>query len=175
MPTEEKTETKTEEKTVEKTEDKGELGEGGKKALDDERRARKEAEREAKAAKDELDKLRAATMSDSEKAIAEAKAEGRKEALSEANARLVRAEIKSAAAGKLADPQDAAHFLGDLNRFVDDKGDIREKDITTAIDELVKSKPYLSRKSGSADGGQRGNGTEPSDMNDLIRQRMGRS
>jgi hypothetical protein len=57
------------------------LGEGGKAALIAERVARQQAEREAKAVKRDLEALKAQSMSDAEKAVAAAKAEGRTEAL----------------------------------------------------------------------------------------------
>lgn len=74
--------------------------------------------------------------------------------------RIVKAEVRAAAAGKLADPADAYKFL-DLDEFeVDDDGNVNEDDIADAIDDLVKKKPYLAvqdgrRFKGSADGGTR--------------------
>lgn len=58
---------------------------------------------EAKAHAAELDKLRAAAMSDQDKAVAEAKAEGRTEALREAGTRIVEATIRAGAAGRSVD------------------------------------------------------------------------
>lgn len=148
------------------------LGDAGKRALDAERDARRQAEKAAKDAQTELEKLRSASMSDQEKAVAAAKAEGRDEALKTANERLVRAEVKAAAAGKLADPGDALGLLGDLSAFIDKSGDVDTKAITSAIDELVKAKPYLSAKpgNGSGEGGPRGGNAngEPS-MDDWLR------
>lgn len=152
----------------------GDLGDAGKRALDEERNARKTAEKAARDAKAELDKLRKDSMSDQEKAIADAKAEVRQEVLAQANSRLLRAEVRAAAAGKLADPDDAARLL-DLDSFVDDEGDIDSKAIKSAIDKLVAAKPYLSAKpgSGSGEGGARGGSasSEPT-MDDLIRQKV---
>src|SRR5690625_6678195 len=71
-------------------------------------------------------KLAAATPKD------QADADRRKvesEALAKANARIVRSEVKAAAAGKLADPSDAYKFL-DLDQFeVDDDGNVDEDEI----------------------------------------------
>jgi len=134
----------------------------------------------ADAAEAELDKLRKATQSEQEKAIAEAKAEGRSEALDVANARFVKAAVITAAAGKLADPSDAAALL-DLSDFkVDDDGNVDEKAIAAAIEKLVETKPHLAgkgagRPSGDGGGGPRGDPAGGSkSMNDLIREKAGR-
>lgn len=153
-----------------------ELGEAGKAALDAERRAHREAERARKALQTELDELKKKTMTDSERAVAEAKAEGRKEALAEANSKLLRAEIRTAAADKLADPGDAAVLLGDIDRFLDKDGEPDSKAIASAIDALVKAKPYLA-KAGSRQAPLSGGGAKPSSglsINDDIRARAGR-
>lgn len=149
------------------------LGEAGKKALNDERSARKAAEKAAKDAREELEQLRTAGLSDTEKKIAEAKADGRKTALVEANQRILRSEIRSAAAGKLADPADAAALLGDLDQFLDKDGEPDTKAITSAIDALVKAKPYLA-SAGSGPKPLPGGGAKPSNgfsINDDIRAR----
>lgn len=146
------------------------LGDAGKKALAEERAARATAEREAKAAKAELAKIQKSNMSDQEKAIAEAKAEARKEALGEANSRVLRSEIRAAAGGKLADPSDAPALLGDLSRFLNDDGDIDSKTVSSAIDELVKAKPYLAPA--GRPGRLPGGGAKPSEgvsMDDWLR------
>lgn len=171
--------------TEETTEEEGSASGGDGDELERIRDALKSANADAKkhrlaarAAKEELDKLRADGQSEAEKAIAKAKAEGGAEALQKANARVLRAEVKAIAAGKLADPADAVHFL-DLSDFeVSEDGDVDSKAIARAIDHLVKEKPYLAtgakRTNGSADGGARGGGGAGTSMNDLIRQRMGR-
>ncbi|MFI2367296.1 hypothetical protein [Streptomyces sp. NPDC018833] len=79
-------------------------------------------------------------------------------ALAKANARILRAEVKAAAAGKLADPADAYKFL-DLDQFeVDDDGNVDSEEVAEAIEDLIKSKPYLAaatakRFQGTGDGG----------------------
>lgn len=152
------------------------LGDAGKAALAAERAARKAAEKAAKDAGAELEKLRKASMTDTEKAIAEAKAEGRQAAMAEANQRLLRSEIRAAAAGKLADPDDAPLLLGDLDGFLDAQGEPNTKAISSAIDGLVKAKPYLA-SAGSRPGPLPGGGAKPSkgsDINAEIRQMAGR-
>lgn len=152
------------------------LGDAGKRALEEERSGRKAAEKAARDAQAELDKLRKDSMSDQERAVAEAKAEARAEVLTQANQRLLRAEVRAAAAGKLADPDDALGLL-DLPSFMDDDGEINTKAIKSAIDKLVSSKPYLSARpgNGSGEGGARGGNanTEPS-MDDWLRAKAGR-
>src|SRR5690625_7382824 len=90
-------------------------------------------------------KLAAATPKD------QADADRRKvesEALAKANARIVRSEVKAAAAGKLADPSDAYKFL-DLDQFeVDDDGNVDVDEIAEAIDGLIKNKPYIASHDG---------------------------
>lgn len=79
-------------------------------------------------------------------------------ATAKANARILRSEVRAAAKGRLADPRDALTFL-DLEQFeVDDNGQVDEDEINDAIDDLLKSKPYLAaqggrRFQGTADGG----------------------
>lgn len=157
----------------------GALGEAGKKAIAAERaraaaaeRERQAVERERDALTAELTKLREASQSDSEKAIERARREAveqtRKEITATTNRRLVVSEIRAAAGGRLTDPLDAVRLL-DVDSFkVSDDGDVDDKAITKAIDELLTAKPYLAsgskRVEGSADAGARPaskNGHEP--------------
>jgi hypothetical protein len=88
--------------------------------------------------------------------------------------RAVRAEVRAIATGEFADPTDAHLYLGDLSRFVDDKGDIDSKAIESALQEVEKSKPHLRAAARTDVGiGPRGNSTA-SDMNTLIRAGRGR-
>lgn len=124
------------------------LGDKGKQALNRmkekwqaERTKRRQAEqeRDAASATDEAE----ATRREVESA-----------ALSKANNRIVRSEVKAAAKGVLADANDAFRFL-DLDQFeVDDDGDVDEDEIAAAIADLVEKKPYLA-----AQGGKRFQGT----------------
>ena len=151
------------------------LGDAGKKALAAEREARKAAEKAAKDAAAELEELRKAAMSDSEKAVAEAREAGRSEALAAANARIVRAEVMAAATGVLKDPADAIGFL-DLDQFtVTDSRDVDAEAIKSAIDSLVKAKPYLSPGPTPPASLPGGSATEPatgSNPNDWLRSAL---
>ncbi len=163
------------ETTQTEADDQG-LGDAGKRALDAERTARREAEKALKQAQAELDAAREAAMSETERLIAQARREARDEALSEAHTRLVRAEARALATGKLADPSDISSFI-DLTTFeVDADGNVDSAAITAAIDALIKSKPYLAaqRVGGDADAGARGAAPRTTgSMNDLIRRAAG--
>ncbi|MDT0568872.1 hypothetical protein RM704_15575 [Streptomyces sp. DSM 3412] len=75
-----------------------------------------------------------------------------------ANTRILKAEIRAAAAKKLADPRDALRFI-DLEQFeVGDDGEVDAEEIAEAIEDLIKDKPYLGaatakRFQGTGDGG----------------------
>lgn len=74
------------------------------------------------------------------------------EALSKANERILKAEIRAAAASRLADPNDALRFI-DLDGFeVGDDGEVDRESITAAIEELVGAKPYLAAQGGTTTG-----------------------
>ena len=101
------------------------------------------AEREA-ARQAQLMRRGFVSASAEEKAVAAARAEGRTEALTAANARLVRAEVKAAAAGVLNDPDDAVNLLN-LDEFeVDEDGEVDAKAIKAAVQRLADAKPYLA-------------------------------
>ncbi len=127
------------------------LGDPGKKAL----ATMKTKLAAAKAELRELRKVKAAA-DDAEPTPEQA-------AQAKANTKILRAEIRAAAKGVLADPTDAYKFL-DLTEFeVDDDGEVDREQLDDALAELVKSKPYLAatkgpgkRFQGGADGGPRG-------------------
>jgi hypothetical protein len=134
--------------------------------------ARKHEERaksNALAAK-ELEKVRAAAMSEQEKAVAAAKAEGLTEAQRTAAPRLVRAELRAAAAEAGLGKEALDGFLeyADLNRFVDDSGEPDGKAIAAAVKRLGGT-----GKRTDFDGGARTSAGKPGDMNALIRQHAG--
>jgi hypothetical protein len=83
-------------------------------------------------------------LSEHERALAEARAEATREERERWQERLVAAEVRAAAAGRLADPDDAR--LADLSDVtVDDDGVIDRKGIEHALDTLVKAKPHLAK------------------------------
>lgn len=151
-----------------------------------ERRAKENADAAKRATEAEarLAEIENSSKSDHEKEIdkvrTEAAEEARKEATAAANRRIVTAEVKAIAAGKLADPTDAVRLL-DLEEFVlNDDGEVDTKAVNDAVTRLLKEKPYLAadtkRKHGDGDQGARGrSGSNSGSMNDLIRQKAGRA
>lgn len=146
------------------------LGDAGKRAIESERKAARAAERKAKELEKRLAEIESANQTESEKAIAAARAEGRTEALSVANTRIVSAEIKSAASGVLANP-DLAVRLIDASQFeVDEDGNVDTRAIAAEVQRLVKDEPYLA--AGAKPAPLPGGGATPSQgssMDDALR------
>lgn len=142
-------------------------GRGGKQAvlaeLAEARKARRAAEKE-------IEKLRAASLSDQERAVAEAKLAGANEASAAVTPRLVRAELRAAAADAGLPKEALDGFLeyADLNRFVKD-GEPDDKAIAAAVKRLAGG----AGKPADFDGGARGGTAKPLDMSALIRQKAG--
>lgn len=137
------------------------LGDAGKKALDAMKADRNQARDDLKALRAEFDAFKAkADGKEAEHAAAIEAQRVKDEALAAANARILSAEVRASAAGKLADPQDALRFI-DLSSFeVADDGSVDGSAITAAIEDLIKTKPYLAvqdgkRFQGTADAGAR--------------------
>lgn len=132
--------------------------------LERERKVRQKLERDFK-------KLQEQNQTEAEKALEAARAEGRAEANSVANTRLLRAELKAAASGVLQDPDDAVRLL-DLDEFeVGDDGEIDTKALRAAVDRLAAAKPYLA--AGAKPAPLPGGGATPSrdsSMDDFLRQ-----
>lgn len=138
-----------------------ELGDAGKQAIDRMKEAKKAAEAEARETKAALAALQAKL--DGKEAEHKAEQEAQRvqsEALAKADERILKAEVRAAAAAKLADPADALKFI-DLSEFeVGSDGEVDSSAIAQAIDDLITSKPYLASASGgrfqgSADAGAR--------------------
>jgi hypothetical protein len=132
----------------------------------------------------EYDRLQEEQKSEIEKATGRAAKEASDKASAEADARwasrIIRTEVKAAAAGKLADPEDATRFI-DLAQFkLGNDGEVDTKAIAKAVDELVKEKPYLAvngTRTGrqNHDAGARTPASGGEDMNSLIRRAAGRT
>jgi hypothetical protein len=116
---------------------------------------------QAKELKAELEALKATAEGREKEHAADIERQRAKdEALAVANQRILSAELKAAAKGKLADPADASLFinLGDFE--VSDAGDVDTDALTAAIDDLISRKPHLAagkprRFEGDADAGQK--------------------
>ncbi len=146
------------------------LGDAGKRAIEAERRAARAAEKRAKDLEKRLAEIEAANQTESEKAITAARAEGRTEALSVANTRIVKAEIKSAASGVFANPELAVRLI-DASAFdVDEDGNPDTKAIRAEVQRLVDAEPYLA--AGAKPAPLPGGGATPSrdsSMDDFLR------
>jgi hypothetical protein len=142
------------------TEGAAALGDAGKKALDAMKAERNEAKAEAKRFADEFAALRAQVEGrEAEHAATLAAQAVKDEALSAANQRILKAEVRAQAASKLNDPKDALLYL-DLSGFeVGEDGEVDGDAVAAAIDKLITDKPYLAaqgtRFKGEADGGTR--------------------
>lgn len=138
------------------------LGDPGKKALAAQKAKWKEERDRRKALERQLAEATKPKGDGDEPTPDQIRAEAEQAATAKANARIIRAEVRAAAAGKLADPKDALKFL-DLDAFeVDDNGEIDTDEIADAITDLIKNKPYLARATqrfqGTGDGGSRNGG-----------------
>ena len=136
------------------------LGDAGKKALDAMKAERNEAKAETKRLSDEFAALKAQIEGrEAEHAATLAAQAVKDEALSAANQRILKAEVRAQAASKLNDPKDALLYL-DLSGFeVGEDGEVDGDAVASAIDKLITDKPYLAaqgtRFKGEADGGAR--------------------
>lgn len=149
------------EKPAEKVDGEDALGDKGKKALDAMKAERNRVREEARQMREELEALKAQV----EGREAEYKAEQEKRAaeqaaLDKANERILKAEVRAAAAGKLSDPADALRFIDLSSLEVSDDGEVDADAIASAISDLITNKPYLAvqdgkRFQGDADAGTR--------------------
>lgn len=139
------------------------LGDAGKKALQAEREARKEAEKQRKSIADELEALKATIAGREAEHQAAIEAQRIKdEALAVANKRIVAAEIRVAAKGILADPEDALAFIDTSSFEVSPDGAVDQDAIAEAISALLAKKPHLAARGGTqvpADPSQGGKAT----------------
>jgi len=146
------------------------LGDAGKKALDAMKAERNAAREAAKKAADELEALKAQAEGREAEHKAQQDAQRLKdEALAVANERILKAEVRAAAASKLTDPQDALRFLNLSDFEVGSDGEVDASQVAKAIDDLIASKPYLAaqggqRFQGSADGGARNDATKTAQL-----------
>lgn len=118
------------------------LSDPGKQALDRMKAKARAALERARVAEAKLNELTPAD--DAERITREAESR----ALAKANGRILSAEIRAAAAGKLSDPTDALTFI-DLSQFdVGDDGEVDQDEIAEAIADLLTKKPYLAAQGG---------------------------
>jgi hypothetical protein len=135
------------------------LGDAGKRALDSMKSKWKAERTQRQALERQIAEASAAPAEGSETPDLDAiKRQAASEATAKANARILRSEVKAAAAGKFADVSDAILNL-DLTAFeVDENGDVDADEIAEAIQEVLTRKPHLAaatakRFQGTGDGG----------------------
>ncbi|MGA5629802.1 hypothetical protein ACPCTH_33540 [Streptomyces cellulosae] len=131
------------------------LGDPGKKALA-KLREQVKAERDARRAAEK----RLADVEQVDEATKKQR-EAEAEALAKANDRILKAEVRTAAKGVLADPADAFRFLSLDDFDVSPDGEVDTGQLAQALADLVREKPYLGAKGtdafrDSGDGGARG-------------------
>ncbi|SDM46570.1 hypothetical protein SAMN04487981_101610 [Streptomyces sp. cf386] len=112
-----------------------------------------------KTAADELEALKAANMSEQEKAVKAAKADGRTAALAEAAPQIAQARLEAAAARAGVDLGEFAEFI-DLTKFVGDGGQVDDKAIQAAVTKFSKLAPKGAGRSGGDMGGGGGSGDQ---------------
>ena len=163
----EATETSTEATTTD--EGSAALGDAGKKALDAMKAKWKDADKLAKDHAAALAALQAkldGKESEHQQSLEAQRAKD--EAIAAANQRILSAEVRAAAAGKLNDPADALAYI-DLTSFeVGEDGAVDSEAIGSAIADLISKKPYLAaqggRFQGGVDGGARNDATKPTQL-----------
>lgn len=152
---------------VESSEQADSLGDAGKRALEKERAARREAEKLIKEYEQELSRLRRANA-----AIRGTDLEQiRQEIAAEFAAQILAAEIKAEAKGRLADPSDASRYPEYFEGVK--AGD--SKSISAALDRLLSDKPHLAAERpakgwGDVGGGQREDADSPASPLDRMRR-----
>lgn len=126
------------------------LGDPGKRALDT-MKAKLAAEKAAKKAlQDQLAALTAPKPGD-EKTPEDYQREADERAMSKANERILKAELKAAAKDILIDPTDADRL--DLSQFEPDaNGNFDAEEIADALKDLVKLKPHLGKPAAQSGG-----------------------
>ncbi len=120
----------------------------------------------------ELEKQQRASMTEHERAVADAEKRGAQSAAQQFSQRLVRAEFSQLARGRNPG-YDVAVVLDDLNlaRYITDDGEPDIKALTAAVERIVPVPEHNPRPTGNADLGARDSG-RPQDMNALIRSRL---
>lgn len=153
------------------------LGPPGEKALEEWKKRAKAAEKTAKESTEKLAKFEEASKSEQEKALDKARKEATDAATAEVSGkfrtRILNAEVKARAAGKLAYPDDAPRLLDlDADELFDEDGEVKAADIDKAIEALIESRPRLKadpsdgRPVGDDDAGK-GSGGEAKRLEDM--------
>lgn len=159
------------------------LGPEGEKALAAFKKRAREAEKQSKELADELAKIKDANKSEQEKALDKARKEATEAATADVTSgfqkRILNAEVKARAAGKLAYPDDAPRLLDlDVAELFDEDGEVKADVIDRALDALVESRPRLKadphdgRPAGDDDAGK-GSGAGKADAEKSVEDWIG--
>ncbi len=153
------------------------LGEGGISALRSEREARKAAEADLATLRTELDDLRRSQLSDQDKALEDARQQGRDEATTEYQDRLLNSDIRAAAAAKFADPSDAVALIP--RDGLPDGSEVDTEALNRALDALLEAKPHLAATRPSGVPPLAGSSNDPGpasrgSLDDVLRQAIAR-
>ena len=124
---------------------------------------------QARTATTELDKVRQSSMSEAEKAIAEAEARGRTAATADFGKRLARSALETAAAKRNPEFDIAGLDYVDMSRLMGEDGEPDAKAIAAAVERLVPAPTGAP----SFDGGARKTPPATGDMNSIIRRAAG--
>jgi hypothetical protein len=160
----ETTDTEIEEVESEEQEPEEDPTAGLKKALAAERKAHKDAARELRTLKEERE---LASKAPDEQALELARREAVEEATKKANARIVSAEIRAAAATRVKNPSLAVKLIDASAIEVDDDGEVDADALASAIDTLLAAYPELAATApgfGSADQGAKGRTAAPAQL-----------
>lgn len=123
----------------------------------------------------QYDALEAASRTDQERAVEEARRAAAAEAIAATAPRLVAAEFRAAAAGTGIKPEQLSELLEDLDlsKYLDKKGEVDVDRIQRKITALAPAPPEPSFP--DLGGGRRGDAPTSADMNRLLRQTLGRA
>jgi len=149
-------------------------------AYEAEKGKRREQDAELRRIRDEFESFKAkAEGKEKEYEVAQERLRVQAEADAKANEKILKAEVRAAATGKLSDPADALRFLDLSGIEVGVNGEYDSTAVANLIDDLIKSKPYLAaqggqRFQGAADGGARNDATKPPQLNKVDLERMSR-
>ena len=137
------------------------------KALHAERQTVKELKAELAKLSKAQEKARLESLSETERAIEEAKKAGFEEAMNSVKAEMTRSKVTAAAAAAgFADPADASGFLNVEDLQTDE-------DVAKAVADLAKAKPYLLKRAAQPlEQGQQGKEKSGS-PNDWLRGALG--
>lgn len=136
--------------------------------------ARKHEERakaNAKAAQ-ELEEFRKQSMTETERAIEQARIEGRQQTLAEVGSKVAAAEVRAAATGRMSAEQIATLLDGlNLARFVGEDGEVDSAAVAQFVDGIAPPKDDTAPSPLDLGQGNRGTGAGPAktDMDSLLR------